>query len=398
MKKPYASVACAGVDVHYKFSTVTFRDGAGRVVARERLEHADRAALRRQVGRWPKGMPVVLEASFGWGWLSDLLEEVGLEPRLSNCYKVERMREARGEVKTNRKDADLLSRLPAEPTPWWEVWRAPPQVRNRREAMRHRAALVAVQTETKNRIHALLHRHGVFFTEGTDLFGGRGRRFLAALSQDGRHAGGVLPEEARQGLADLVALTTHLRDRLHAVARRLRQGLERDPLTRRLDGIPGIGLILAHTLQAEVGEIGRFRSAKALASYACLAPRARDTGEADPGRTPLGRRLPERGNRTLKWALIEAAHGAVRHGGRWRALWDRATDGGRKNRGRGYIKVARGLVNVVFLVWSRNVAYTETPPPRPGSRSATRRARTSRPGTGQPFHPMAEVSGPQASV
>jgi len=127
MDNTYSNVACGGMDVHYKFSAVTFRDEAGRVVRRERLEHPQRGQLREHLNRWPKGLPMVLEASFGWGWLSDLLSEAGLEPHLSNCYKLEQMRKARGWVKTNKKDADMLSLLPFETTAWWEVWRALPE-------------------------------------------------------------------------------------------------------------------------------------------------------------------------------------------------------------------------------------------------------------------------------
>jgi len=36
MKNIYSNVACGGMDVHYKFSNVTFRDEAGRVVRRDR--------------------------------------------------------------------------------------------------------------------------------------------------------------------------------------------------------------------------------------------------------------------------------------------------------------------------------------------------------------------------
>ena len=106
MKNIYSSVACGGMDVHYKFSAVTFRNEDGRVVRRERIEHPQRDRLWEHLNRWPRGLPVVLEASFGWGWLSDLLSEAGLEPHLSNCYKLEQMRKARGWVKTNKKDAD----------------------------------------------------------------------------------------------------------------------------------------------------------------------------------------------------------------------------------------------------------------------------------------------------
>ena len=109
MKNLYSNVACGGMDVHYKFSNVTLRDAAGNVVRRERLTHPQRDELTERLSRWPRGMPIVMEASFGWGWLGDLLEERGLQVHLSNCYKVEQMRKARGQVKTNKKDADLIS-------------------------------------------------------------------------------------------------------------------------------------------------------------------------------------------------------------------------------------------------------------------------------------------------
>jgi len=206
-----------------------------------------------------------------------------------------------------------------------------------------------------------------------------------------------LPPGMLEAIRSDVRVLLTLRAELATITWRLRGRLGQDPLVRRLKTIPGIGLILAHVVASEVGVIDRFRSHRALASYACLAPRSDDTGEPDPRRAPLGRHLGDRGNRTLKWAFIQAAHGAVRGGGRWRAMFDWHTEGGTKNRGRGYVKVARELVKVVFVVWSRNVDYTETPLPRPGSRPARQRRKDSRPGTGQPLHPMAEVSGPQAS-
>jgi transposase len=165
-----------------------------------------------------------------------------------------------------------------------------------------------------------------------------------------------------------VRLLDHVRGQLAEVAKRLRQELERDELTRRLASIPGFGRILAHVLQAEIGQIERFGgNHNRLASYSLLGPRALDTGEPDPTKTPLGRHLGYRGNRTLKWTFIEAAHAAVRHGGRWRAMFDRVTQGGTKDRNRGYIKVARELVKVVTAIWKNGTTYQEIPPARPGS-------------------------------
>lgn len=380
MKNINLNVACAGMDVHYKFSNVTLRDKAGRVVRRERLKHSQRAELREQLNRWPKAVPIVLEASFGWGWLSDLLIEAGLDPQLSNCYKLEQMRKARGWVKTNKKDADMLSLLPFETSDWWRVWRAPVEVRNKREQMRFRGDLVELQTMVKNRIHAIFHRQGIFH-EFSDLFGCKGRKFLAELCLDNPTE---LSSEALMALRGQVMLLDHLRRQLAQVARILHKQLANTPLIKRLKTIDGIGLILAHILAAEIGRIERFRNHKALASYSLLAPRSHDTGQSDPGRSPLGRHLGTHGNRMLKWAFIEAAHGAVRSGGRWRAMFDRITDGGKKNRNRGYIKVARELVKVVYAVWKKGIDYQPVAPARPGCR----KKKKSRSGTGQLCHPM----------
>jgi transposase len=106
------------MDVHYQFSNVTMRNAAGEVLRRERLDHRDRAVLRRRLAEWPSGLEVVMEASFGWNWLADEMTAAGMKVSLSNCYKLEQMRKARGGAKTNRKDADLVSLLPMELSDW----------------------------------------------------------------------------------------------------------------------------------------------------------------------------------------------------------------------------------------------------------------------------------------
>jgi transposase len=378
--KEKLSVAAAGVDVHYHFSRVAFVNGKGQTIRRERLEHQDRQALRRRLQQWPKDLQVVMEASFGWGWLSDVMEEEGLDVKLSNCYKVEQMRKARNWVKTNDKDASLLALLPLEAGTWWQVWRAPPEVRDLREWMRHRADQVMLQTIVKCRIHAIFHRHGVFH-DFSDLFGGKGRRFLENLASGHDRQSVHLPPGAMAALKGNLVILTWLRHELAGIAVTLHGKLERTAVTRWLKSIPGIGLILSHVLAAEIGELKRFAGAKALANYSLLAPRAADTGEARPDRRPLGRHLGVRGNRTLKWAFIEAAHGAVRSGGAWRAIFDRHTDGGHKDRQRGYIAVARALVDVVYAVWRDEREYQPQQP-------ASRPSRETRPGTGRPYHTM----------
>jgi transposase len=377
------------LDVHYKFSQVSMRDAAGQVVRGERLDHTDRAALRARLRRWPKQAWYVMEASFGWGWLADELTAAGLQVSLANCFKLKKFRQTRGPGKTNKKDAGLLSELPFEKRPWWRVWVAPPSVRNQREWLRLRMDLVGLQTATKNRISALFHRHGLFHNF-SDLFGADGRALLAELCRDGRQGEVKLEDGGLAALRHQVRLLGAVRGQLATVTRQIRRRLKASELASRLDEIPGFGEVLVNTVISEIGRIERFRNHRALASYSLLAPISDDTGEGETGGAPLGRHLGVRGNRTLKWAFIEAAHGAVRKGGRWREMFDRHTAGGRRSRNQGYIKVARALVKVVYVVWAKGVAYRDSPPPRPGSKQ---RLQTwmSRPGMGQPNQPMAAV-------
>ncbi len=376
-----SKVSHMGWDCHRKFSTVTARDAENRIVWRQRLEHGDRDAMRKRLRTWPAGTPVVLEGTFGWGWITDELQAAGLEPHLASSRKLAAWRAARGLAKSNRLDSDLLAELWTQRPRWWKVWLAPREVRDQREWLRYRMALVRTQTGLKNRMHATLHRHGVLH-EFSDLFGAGGRRFLQRLAGD---ADGPLRESARVTLKGYLQLLDQVRDQIARATRSFRQQVQRQPAARRLTTLPGVSWILAYTLAAEIGRIERFGSAKHLASYSLLAPRAADSGE-DDGSAPRGRRVGFVGRRTLKWAWIEAAHGAVRRGGRFRKIFDRRTAGGKRDRNRGYIAVARELSVCAYVLWKKGVDYSATPPPRPGSQKKRRasKSRSSRPETGQP--------------
>ena len=366
-------VSGIGMDIHRKFSRVTARDFEGEVVWRRRVEHGDRAGLRAELACWPAGTPVVLEGTFGWGWMSDELAAAGLEPHLASGGKVAGWRKARGIAKTNRTDADLLSELWSERKRWWEVWLAPREVRDQREWLRYRMTLVRTQTGLKNRIHAILHRHGILH-EQSDLFGRDGRRFLNLLVNAQAGDAGVrayehLRASARATLKGYLQLLDHARRQIASATHEFRKQVQADPNAMRLRTLPGIDWILSYTIMAEIGRIERFGTAKQLASYSLVAPRANDSGKEDD-EPPKGRHVGRIGRRTLKWAFIEAAHGAVRKGGRFREIFDRRTAGGTRERNRGYIVVAHELCRIAHVCLKKQVDYTSSPPPRPGGRQS----------------------------
>ena len=67
--------------------------------------------------------------------------------------------------------------------------------------------------------------------------------------------------------------------------------------------MPGVGLITAMTLLAELGDIHRFTCRSAVSNYAALVPVVRESN----GKPSGGGRLARGGNRHLRHVLVEAA-------------------------------------------------------------------------------------------
>jgi transposase len=351
-----------GWDNHRKFSKVSLMelmpDGQILAVERARLEHDDKDAMRAWLSRLDPEIPVALEATFGWPWVADLLEELGHPVHLGHPPIIRAL--AKHEAKTDRCDGDRLGKfqlrgiLP-------ESYLAPPEVRQRRERIRYRMAISALRTSVKNRAQAILHRHGILH-DFSDLFGKAGRRFLESLE---------LPDGSRQALQGCLELLDQLTLLIGEVEQWMTDNLEEDETVRLLLTIPGIGLILAHVIRAEIGEIERFPTFRHLAGYAGLAPISDDTaGREGPRHCSMAC------NHVLRWAFVEAVHGVQRTKGRsgfrLRHLYARLCVGGQR-RGRkssAKVAVAHELSKLVHVIWSKRVPYTDTPPPRPGSRDA----------------------------
>ena len=346
-----------------------------------RLEHDDKQAMRTWLSHLDPEIPVALEATFGWPWVADLLEELGHPVHLAHPPVIRAL--AKHEAKTDRCDSDRLGKfqlrgiLP-------ESYLAPPEVRQRRERTRYRMALSALRTAVKNRAQAVLHRHGILH-DFSDLFGKAGRRFLDDLA---------LPEGSRQVLQGCLQLLDSLTLLIHEVEQWMVENLAEDDIVRLLMTIPGVGLILAHVIRAEIGEIQRFPTFRHLASYAGLAPVSDDTaGREGP------RHCSSACNHVLRWAFIEAVHGVQRtkgpHGFRLRQLYARLCGQGwpKGRKSSAVVAVAHELSKVVHVVWTKRVPYTDTPPPRPGSRegrpeSKERPTAKTTLRSNQPRHPM----------
>jgi transposase len=258
-----------GMDVHRKRSQVALLDQDGSQMLNRNLPN-DPAELVPILGTLAPGTPVAFEAAYGWGWLADLLAELGLEPHLVHPSRCKAIASAR--LKDDRVDAGTLAHLlRADLLP--EAWIAPPPVRDQRALLRHRAALVRTGTALKNRIHAVLADRGVRVQQR--LWSQAGRAWLAQLD---------LPATQRRIIDDCLALIDQLTPIITRLERDLLAHARPDPRVQALMALPGIGRITAMTLVAEIGDITRFPSARKLCAWAGLTPQVRNLRPHHPPR------------------------------------------------------------------------------------------------------------------
>jgi transposase len=281
------------MDVHRKRSQVAVIDDHG-VPQRNRNLANDPAKLVPVLGALPPGTPVAFEAAYGWGWLVDLLEELELEPHLVHPSRCKAIASAR--LKNDKVDAATLAQLlRADLLP--EAWIAPQQVRDLRALLRHRAALVRLSTSLKNRVHAVLADRGI--GEDRILWSRAGRAWLADLE---------LPATPRAIIQDCCGLLDALATPIARLEREIAALAKPDPRVQALMALPGVGKLTAMTVVAEIGDIGRFPTARKLCAWAGLTPQVRNSD-----RTVRHGHITKQGSPWVRGILQEAAQTAKRH-------------------------------------------------------------------------------------
>src|SRR3954465_12546813 len=166
-----------GIDLHRRRSHIAIVDEHGELAESRRIAN-DRDTFLALLGDPAGGEThVALEATYGWEWLAELLEEAGYDLHLAHPLRTRAITAAR--VKTDAIDARTLAHLlRAGMLP--EAYIAPRELRDLRELLRHRATLTRMRSAVKNRVPAILAKHGAIH-QHADLFGKAGRRFLADL-------------------------------------------------------------------------------------------------------------------------------------------------------------------------------------------------------------------------
>jgi transposase len=314
-----------GIDFHRRRSVVVQVGESGDRLSVTRIENSP-AALAAAVMAAGDHPEVVIEATYGWYWAVDVLQEQGATVHLANPNGLNwGERRVKNDIVDATDLADMLrmGRLP-------EAWIAPPAVRELRELVRYRAKLVQLRSGLKAQVHAVMAKEGVLPTVG-DMFCSAGQHQLDEMNLG--HGYTVRVESLRDLIEVYDREVVMLEREIH---RRLRD----DRGYQAVQAINGVGRTIAAIIVVEVGDVTRFPTPRHLCSWAGLTPgrRESDTKGHDTGITKHGSKL-------LRWALIEGI--SRYHGGPHLAVeFHRIAD--RRGRNKARVAIARRVLTLAY--------------------------------------------------
>jgi transposase len=278
-----------GLDVHRDFCEVAIAEaGEVRLAGRVRTEPEALALFAQSLGGDDE---VALEVTGNALGIARIIAPHVGRVVLANAKAVKGI--TRAGAKTDKIDARTLAKLLAGgflPA----VWLPDEQTRILRRRISARAQLVRQRTRAKNQVHATLIRNLKGKPPVSDLFGVRGRRWLAAQE---------LPADEQETIAACLRQIEFLDEEITLLDKALAQQVLASAEMRRLLTLPGVNFVTAAALLAAIGEIRRFPTSRQLVSYLGLDPRVRQSG-SEPARHG---RISKQGPGETRHVLVEAA-------------------------------------------------------------------------------------------
>lgn len=345
----------AGSDCHVRNSFYHITDDQGQLLVRGRYANSKQALIELLADFDGESMRVCLESTTNSRAVQRLLLDCGRRMGVDMTVDVLDARKLRiiaeSVAKCDKLDAKAINELSRSNLSLPTCYMPDDEEFALREHLRARSDLVRMRTMLKNRVHAVLHRRGILTPARMDLFTKTGRAFLEQLDLD--DAGRTILHRYLHHVDQVDRTIRESNASLRALTRRPRWAKP----TALLQTMPGVGLITALTILAELGNLDRFRSRAAVANYAGLVPVVRDS---DSKRYRGG--ITKRGSCHLRHVLTEAAWMAVGRVPAYSDLFARV--GRRKDKLTAVVAVARRMLEDAWTMLRKDEAFRMVAGPR----------------------------------
>ena len=286
------------------------------------------------------GDAVVLETTGNTWDIYDIVAPLVTKTVVAHAGKVRQIAEAR--VKTDTEDIKRLIRLLiADIVP--EVWVPPQHVRELRSLISFRWRVGKQITMSKNRLHSVLQRFNLTPPEG-QLLADQNQAWWEA--QEFSALTGLQVQLDREIVAQLEAQKAKIDQQLAELSDTAPWA---DDIVFLMQ-IPGFGLLTSLILLAAVGDIARFSHPKKLVGYAGLGAGVHDSGQKHQEKS-----ITKAGRKELRWALVQAAWGAVRSDPYWQGQYQRLTQV--KHPNQAIVAIARRLLVTAWHLLTKREPY-----------------------------------------
>lgn len=282
-----------GMDIHKQTTTAVAKDIQGNILNEARFDNSKENFKSFLLEFKPEETKIVIESTCVWEYIYDLLESEGYSIKLANPMKTKAIAYAR--IKTDSVDASTLADL-LRANLVSESYIPTKEIRNLRDVVRQRTSLIKERTRIKNKIHAIMMKHGMKVPFKTLC-----NSALKMILED------IKEISIKTILASYIGLLERYNYEISFIDEKIKDISYKKEQTKLLMTIPGIGSIRALELMSEIADINRFEDASKLCSYAGLVPSIKQSGNS----LRFGS-LIKQSSKTLKHVLIEASWNIVR--------------------------------------------------------------------------------------
>jgi transposase len=166
---------------------------------------------------------------------------------------------------------------------------------------RSRDLLIRQRTQLTNALRAHLAEFGIVADQGAEGLA----KLIAIVSDESTLQ--LLPSTMLEPLRVIIDQLTSLQQQIGELDRLIKAQHRSSSVSRRLEGIPGIGVIGATALAATVTDPSQFKSGRDLAAWVGLVPKQYSTG----GKARLGS-ISKQGDRYLRRLLVVGGTSVVK--------------------------------------------------------------------------------------
>lgn len=284
-----------GFDLHSSNTYVGIIDGGGKRIWKRKLRN-DPKLISESLRPYKKDIVgIVVESTYNWYWLVDLMMEEGYEMHLANPSGIQQY----SGIKHGDDEHDafwLAEMLRLKILPEGYIY--PKEQRPLRDLLRKRGHLVRLRTSLIVSLQNILARN---------IGAKMNANHIKALKKD--HVTPLLAGNDDLSLAGRVSKEAI--DSLTMQITSIEMVVEKKMHLRRpydfLLSLPGVGRVLGLTIMMETGSIDRFPEVGNYVSYCRKVPAARFSNNKKKGTSNR-----KNGNKYLSWAYAEAAEHARR--------------------------------------------------------------------------------------